>query len=206
MSVALFFVIFLVIIFLAAFAAVYALLARTSIQKNPLFNNDTKLQKSSEYLLIAGVVGWATIGIIIILIILYLVFGFETIMFTGSWVVFLLAFVSIFLALAVGILSALAASDMKSSPNFTDKGNDYTAYREAIISSIAGIAGVGLIVIAFIAYYIVRLNNQRIERANEKRGQDFLNQIESLKVQKELQDKRLEILKQQQEIRQLSQA
>lgn len=194
MSALIFLLIFIVLIAISAVAATYAIKSERALANNPSFSGDQNLQDAHKYLLIAGIVGWTTIGIIILLIVLYLVFGAETIMYTGSIVTIILGLLSIALAATVGILSAIGANDMRKSPNFTNQGQDKEAYDDALIASICGIASVGLLIITVIIYWINRYRKSRQEAKAVENQQKLLFELQKLKLSQNVQQQQQTIL------------
>jgi ascorbate-specific PTS system EIIC-type component UlaA len=183
---------------LSLIAGVYAIKGAIAIKDNPSYGSDNDLQTAHEYLTIASVVCFVTLAIMILLIVLYIIFGSETIMVTGSWVSLGLMFVSCALAITIGILCAIAAVDMKKSSNYTGQGQDYAAYTDSIISTFLGLGLFGLLIIGFIGYGIYSYQRAQEEAKLKLQVQTAETKVQTLDYQQALEAKKLEILQEQQ--------
>ena len=194
MSALIFGIIFIILIAITAVAATYAIKSERGLANNPSFSTDQNLQDAHKYLLIAGIVGWTTIGIIIILIILYFVFGAETILYTGSIVAIILGLLSIALAATVGILSTIGAIDMRKSPNFTNQGQDKDAYDDAIIAAVCGVGSVGLLLVILVIYWVQRYRKSAREAKAIKNQEQLIFELQKLKLTENVQVQQQKIL------------
>lgn len=193
MSGALYLIIFIIVIALVIVAGVYTVKSAESIRKNPKYANDNDLQTAHKYLTTASITCWVSVAIIVGLVILYFVFGIETMMYTGGWVSLFLMLVALGLAGAVGVLSTLAATHMHASPNFTNNGTDHAAYKDCIIAASLGVGAVGLIVIAFIGYLIYK-NKGAKEEANKK---NVLVSLQEMRIREAIEKRKSALLQQQ---------
>jgi len=194
MSALIFGIIFIILIAITAVAATYAIKSERTLANNPSFPTDPDLLNAHKYLTIAGIVGWTTIGIIILLIILYFVFGAETIVYTGSIVTIILGLISVALAATVGILSTIGAIDMKKSPNFTNQGLDKEAYDDAIIAAVCGVGSVGLLIVILIIYWVNRYRRSAREAKAVKNQEQLLFELQKLKLSENVQVQQQKIL------------
>ena len=105
-------------------------------------DQDPDLKSSHYYFTIVAIVAWLSVALIIGGIIVYIIFGSETVEVTGNWVIYLLLFFTLALVLTVGILSAIAAYKIGAS-SADNKG----AYRQAIIATVLAIVGFVLVAI-----------------------------------------------------------
>jgi hypothetical protein len=108
--------------------------------------NNKKLESAKSRLTSAAIATWITVAAILILGILYLIFGLETVSIFGDIIIYIFLLGSLVATGAVGILSAIAAQDIADAKLTNDNG----ARHQAIIAAVLAIvAFVGLIV-AFI--------------------------------------------------------
>lgn len=105
-------------------------------------NPDPELSSAHTYLTYVAIIAWISVALIIGGIIVYIIFGSETVEVTGNWVIYLLLFFTLALVLAVGILSAIAAYKIGAS-----KADNKGAYRQAIIATVLAIVGFVLVAI-----------------------------------------------------------
>jgi hypothetical protein len=108
--------------------------------------------------------------------------GQTTISYGISWFTVLFLIVAIILIVTTGILSAIAASDIAKSGN-TNIGNSYS---DCIVAASLCISAAGVILIAFIVYYILdyqkeqKFKNQEqieLEKIKEIKEQAYLNKL-----------------------------
>ena len=156
MGIALYIVTFLGVGALLATGGVYSILAAENVIKNKHYDKDQDLQNSHKYLSIASALCWSGIALLIILIILYIAFGIETIEYTGQWLVIAFLIFILGLSVGVGILCAIGASDMKKSSNFdpSTSTTDELAYKDAILATVLILGAVGLLLVGGIGIII----------------------------------------------------
>lgn len=138
--------IFLVISFIIlAIAGGFATNSAVRITQIPAWDQNDKLKQARHYLTIAAVVTWITIAAILVIIVLYLMFGLETTELPGvvTGITYILLFGSLGATIAVGILSAIASQRI----NEAKVPNDNNARRQSIIATVLAIVGfVGILI------------------------------------------------------------
>ena len=110
------------------------------------WDSNTKLKNAHHKLTIAAVVAWITVAAILILGILYLIFGSETIGIFGSLIIYIFLIATLVATGTVGILSAIAAEDIQKA-NVKD---DNESRRQAIIAASLALVGFVSLIIVFI--------------------------------------------------------
>ena len=134
----------------------------------PSWDDNPKLKSAHSKLSIAAIITWITVAVILILGILYIIFGSETIGIFGNIIIYLFLLLTLAATAAVGALSAIGASDIQQSKVTNDNG----ARKQAIIASVLAIVGfVGLVIIL-----IIRLFNKPKETKDTglmSLGEDF---------------------------------
>ena len=113
--------------------------------------NDT-LKTAHSRLTWAAVITWIIIGIILVLGIIFIVkLNSESSSFLISAIVYIFLLGALAATAAVGILSAMAASEIRSSENNGDFTDDKGAHQQATIAAILAIIGfVGLLTVLII--------------------------------------------------------
>lgn len=132
-------------------------------------NADPELASAHKYLTIVAVISWISVALIIGGIIVYIIFGFETVEVTGKWIIYLLLFFTLGLVLAVGILSAIAAYKIGAS-----KADNKGAYRQAIIATVLAIIGFVLVAIILGIRLFYKPKKKIGELTNEKEAESLL--------------------------------
>jgi len=149
-------ILFLGIAFIAlAVSGGYATSAATKVGNIPNYSSNPDLDSAHRYLSIAAVVTWITVAAILVLGIVYLIFGSEEATVAGeatgfsftNLVIYGLLFLALVATIVVGILSAIAAQKIANSKVSNDNGSRHQAIVAAILALVAG-AGllIGLIV------------------------------------------------------------
>ena len=114
----------------------------------PGYSTNKDLQAGHSKLATAAVIGWITTVGILVLGILYIVFASaETMGVFNNIVIYLLLFLALTATAAVGIYSAIGATDIGNS-KISKEGND--AYKDAIIAAVLGIVVFVLLLVALI--------------------------------------------------------
>ena len=125
-----------------AIAGYFATAAAVKVTKIDNWDNNDKLRSAHRNLTWAAVITWITIALILVGAILYFIYGLETAAETGKYVAWGLLALSLIAVIFVGILSAIAASDINTSGVSDKKSAD----RDAVIAAILGIVGSVLII------------------------------------------------------------
>ena len=157
-------------------ASIYAVRGASAITRVPNYKSDDFLSRAHRNLEIAAIVGWITVVILVIIIVLYVLFGLETAAFTGGFFIKIILFLAIVAAFAVGLLAAYALSDMGKSPNLAEAKKE-GAHNDAIITSILGFSATGIILIVFIIKFFQR---QKVKK--EQKEVKELKQVELVKI------------------------
>lgn len=139
------------------------------------YRDIAKLESAHRKLTIASVIAWITVAFILVAGILYLIFGSEETEVTseatgvsfGSIVVYGLLFISLVATSTVGILSAMAASDINAS-GVQDKD---LANRQAIIAAVLAI----VVVVALLVVIIARF----FHKPKKKNGDSEITRLEA---------------------------
>lgn len=104
------------------------------------WEDDKELREAHKWMTWAAVTGWVSVGLVILLIIIYIIIIFTLGEYAVRWVItgFL---VLILIAMAIaGSLSALGASRIRASTKF-EEADKKGAYRDAIIGAVAALVG-----------------------------------------------------------------
>jgi amino acid transporter len=188
LSLALYVLLLIITIILLIVAGVYATRSAVQVTKMPNYDKDGDLQQAHKFLTWAAVVTWVSVGLAVIAVIILIIAGvffgpeeaaagaaaeeatlLETqkglggIGKTANFIVIAAMLGTAALALTVGGLSAAAAIRINKSPN-SDSTPGKDAYKYATIAAITGIGGIGLIIIGFAIYFIVRAQQKKKQR------------------------------------------
>lgn len=86
-----------------------------------------------------------------------------------SWVTILFLIVALILVSLTGILAATAASSIVSSPNYDPNNEKLSkAYTNCVIAAIMCLGTAGVLIIGFIVYLVIGIQNQRKAKVLEK--------------------------------------
>ena len=100
----------------------------------------------------SAVAAWLGLALVIILLVLYFIYGFETIEITGNLVTYLFLFGVLGLVILVGVLSAVAADKINKANVSDNKG----AYKQAIIAAVLSLGTLGIIILLAIIKYMIK--------------------------------------------------
>ena len=150
----------------------FATNAAVKLTSIPNYSSNPDLTTAHKYLSIAAVVTWITVAAILVLGILYLIYGdVETGGVFTNLVIYGLLFLSLAATITVGILSAIAADKISKSK----VTNDNNARRQAIIAAVlALVAGVGLLIGLLVMLF------KPSKKKDEKKGELDPSTLESL--------------------------
>lgn len=118
----------------------------------PDWDKNTDLKSAHGYLTGAAIATWIGIPLVIVLLILYFVYGSESIEETGKIVTYIFLFILLILVILIGILSAVGASKINSSKVSDDNGS----YKQAIIAASLALGVIGIIIILMIIKAVVK--------------------------------------------------
>lgn len=108
--------------------------------------SDPDLEKAHTYLAWTSGVLWSLIAVTIIGSIALVVFGPEFLPLLGKTVVYLFLFAVVAVVITIGIMAAIAASYISSSPSIT-KDDIRAAYDDCVIAAVITLATIGIIII-----------------------------------------------------------
>lgn len=168
--------VFLFVVFALLITALYYLTkASSDVTKADNYKSDDKLKQAHSYLVWSVVAMWITLALLVTGVVLGFVFGGEAVFFqAGGWIANILTFILLFLCFFVGVIAAVSAALINSTPNGkTGKGKD--AYMDCIIASIITFGLLFLIV----AYYFVKYEARR--HAQKKKLEEDRQRNEALK-------------------------
>ena len=168
-------IVFLLIAGLAyAVSGGYATNSAIRVTKIPNYKNNPKLTAAHKWLSIAAVITWVSIALIVVGIVLAIIFApeiFEVVEDTsviggqnvgtslGKYVLYGLLFLIMFGVILVGILSAIAASDINGAKLQNDDG----AARQATIAASIAIPVFVLILIIIIVLFTYKPKKKESE-------------------------------------------
>lgn len=193
-SAILYILIIIIILVIVVAAGVFSIRAAIAVKNNLQYNTDPLLQRAHKYFTIASVVCWISIAVIVLLVILYLVYGAETIAYTGSAVLVSLILILIALSGAIGVLSAIGCTSLHSSPNYSGTGDDLAAYHDGIISAVVGIASTSLFIIGFFVYLYYSSQRTKVIVKETGEKEKVVADIQAIVLAKSIEDKKLAIL------------
>ena len=191
-------ILFLVIIAMTIVAGVYTIKAALAVAANHNYSGDANLKTAHKYLTIASTVCWISIALIITLIVLYMVFGLETVLYTGMWVSLLLLITAFALATTVGGLAAASAYYIKKSTKYGT--SLHAAYYDSLIATGFGLGSAVVVIIGLVIYGIYAYKEGK-KKAAEKAA---VNQAQSLVIADALEKRKLSILQTRAEERKLA--
>lgn len=171
MAMVLYFAVFLIALILLIVAGVFATKAAVDVARVKDYGKDPDLSHAHKYLTASAVMTWVSVGLGFIVLIIGFSAGvyfspgpahqatFETVSKTatgghgiGGTSMIVLTVITTILLLMTGILSAVAASDMKKSKV---AGELYkSGYNSAITAAVIAIGSIGLFVIGMIVYFV----------------------------------------------------
>lgn len=169
-------VLFIVILIVLIYSLVKVTEASTSL--NGTRSNDPNIQKAADYVYYTAVSLWVTIALLVIGIICFIIFGFSLVPSLGGLVFYFVYFILIIALIAVGVLSALAASNIAASP---EKPKYAEAYKDTIIAASVSLASLGIIIIAAIVFFALSRRKRPAEDTEDTNG-DSVYQESSAEV------------------------
>nr|QBK90749.1 MAG: uncharacterized protein LCPAC201_00500 [Pithovirus LCPAC201] len=136
------------------------------------WEKDKDLREGHKWMSWAAVVGWVSVGLVILLVIIYIILIFALGGGTAGWVV-KGSLLIILTAMAIaGVLSALGATRIRNSPLFKE-ADKKGAFRDAIIAAILVFVGfviIGGLFLWALLYHPVTLDEEtkKLEESLEK--------------------------------------
>ncbi len=155
------------------------------------WEKDKNLREAHKWMSWAAVVGWISVGLVILLVIIYVILIYVLGGNSAGWIVkgFLLILLAS-MAIA-GILSALGATQIRDSHLFKEADKN-GAYRDAIISAIGSLVGfvlVGGALLWSIFYHPATLHEKEDKEITELEGQEVETRVAKLKTEEAVSKK-----------------
>lgn len=164
-------------------AAGFVSSAATKITKTKDWRKDHDLKKAHTYLSWSAAVGWIGLALIVLLVVLYMVFGLETAEEFGGWVVKFFLFLTLVVLLTTGSLAAIGASYINKSPN-RDAARATGSYRDAIIATVLAIIA-GVLIGGLFLYVMFHKPKSKAEKEKEQKDKEVKKLKDSLIEEKE---------------------
>lgn len=123
------------------------------------WSDNPELKSAHSLLSGAAVATWIGLALIIVLLILYFIYFFETIEITGGFVTYLFLFVLLALVILIGVLSAIAANKINSANVSDNKGS----YKQAIIAASLALGVMGIVIILMILKFYLQHHKSKVE-------------------------------------------
>lgn len=149
-------------IVLLAIAGGFATDAARRVTTIPNWESNAELKSAHSYLTGAAVATWISIPLVIVLLILYFVYGSESIEITGNAVTFIFLLFILAMVILIGILAAIGASKI----NQANVSNNEGSYRQAIIAASLALGVMGIIIIILISRAIYRAKYKKEKEEN----------------------------------------
>lgn len=154
----------------------------------PQWDKNPNLKSAHDNLTVAAIVGWVTVAVMVVLIVLYLIFGLETAEVPG--IVNILTYIFLFGTLAalavVGILSAMAAAKIGNAKVSDDKGSR----RQAIIAAVLAIVGfVGMTIVLLVRFFYKPSKKGKDSGKTKEKEMILLQEIKKEDVKEKKQKK-----------------
>lgn len=108
-------------------------------------SSDSYVQSAHSYLTWAVTILWLIIAGIIVLVVLFVIFGAELIPVFGKSFVYLILFILILAILTIGVVSTIAAYDLGNAISPNDSTT--TARKDAIIAAVLTLGSFGVVII-----------------------------------------------------------
>lgn len=137
-------ILFILLFLLLITTAVFSSIAASDVSRV----TTSQIHTAFIHLVWASVISWISVALVALAVVLYFVYGGETISFTGNAVLLTLLGFIVIMLIITGILDAIAASNLHGQPNVG------AAYRNAIIAAVTSLGGVGLIIIMLIVFWV----------------------------------------------------
>lgn len=131
-------------------AAGFVASAAARVTQVSKWKKDSDLKHAHTYLSWAATFGWVGLAVIIVLIVLYLIFGSESIEFTAGLVSKGMLLLTIGILIMTGSFAAVGASYIDKSPSGQD-AKDNGAYGQAITAAVLALVS-GVLIIGLFLY------------------------------------------------------
>jgi len=152
-------------------AAGYVASAAARVTQVDDWKKDDDLSSAHTYLSWSATFGWIGLAGLITLIVLYVIFGSESIEFTIGLVSKGLLFLAIGILILTGSFAAVGASYIDRSPK-SDDAKKNGAYRQAIIAAVLAIVG-GAAIIGLFLYLMFHKPKSKEDKEKEQEKKDI---------------------------------
>jgi len=149
-------------------AAGFVASAAAQVTKVSKWKKDHDMKKAHTYLSWSATFGWVGLAVIITLIVLYVIFGSESIEFTAGLVSKGMLLLTIGILILTGSFAAVGASYIDKSPN-SDEAKKNGGYRQAIIAAVLSLVAGALIIGLFLYLMFHKPKSKKNAKKDEKK-------------------------------------
>jgi flagellar basal body-associated protein FliL len=147
----------LILLIVVAACGVFSIMSAQNLAKNSSHSSDPQLSAAYRYMIICSTLSWVTIAGLIIAVVLYFIFGSESMSVTLKYLIGAIAIVLLALCIVLGIMSAIAVSKMNDSAKFSQSSpTDLAARSKAQWVAGLALASSGLIVIGMLFFLMAK--------------------------------------------------
>lgn len=122
---------------------------------------DSRLKEAHKYLTWTSVLSWIMIAVLVVMVIIFVVFGEELVLFIGGWVINGLLFIVIVMVLGIGVMSAIASDNIRKSQTYKD-GNAGSSFTDATMGAVIALSTVGILFLLVGFEYIRKKKKERL--------------------------------------------
>jgi hypothetical protein len=116
------------------------------------------LKNAHYYSSLGAVICWISIALLLAGIVLYIIFGSESIEETGNYIIYGILFFCLAGDIAVGILAAMTAANI----GYANPKDNNLAYRQSIIAAVLGIVVFTLLITALIVKFTYKPKSKNV--------------------------------------------
>ena len=145
MSLVLDFILFVVSAVLLAVSGGFVARAAAAVESIDGYSGSTQLQKVHKYLSWSAVTAWVGFALIVVLVVIYVVIGGESIEMTGGIISKGLLLLTLAIAVTTGVLAMIGSIEFKG----TGQGGE--ALRDSVIATITALGG-SLVILGIFLY------------------------------------------------------
>lgn len=172
-----------VLLFIWVLAGFY--ITQATIQMRPYRHSDPAMDRAHTLAFWAGFSTWMLVGIFSILIVLGLVFGMEFLAAAdaeGGGVTSILGiiflFISMFVLGLVGVLSAMAAVNLRNSPSYKSSNPKLAeAHRDCVIAAVLALSAIGLVFVLFIILIVMKVRSKKKVKTDKEKKEKLVSSI-----------------------------
>lgn len=178
--------VFVITVIALIVCGVLTIMAAIDVKKIKGYKDDKNLKTAHKYLTWVSVSIWISVFLAIVAGILFAIFVAPTLapaaampgaLGIGSIMVYGLGLLIGIGAFICGIYAAKAATEISKSPNYTGDGYSSKAYWYSIGAAIAGIGGLGLIILTYALMFVARAQKKASAKRALKKQQNDITQI-----------------------------